>query len=93
MNDKLNRIERFIESLPNDVETPEMTSALLPTAVDLTGGYGANNDGDCTNRKPAACMGSVNAKSCKNYNGSCSSSYNGGSCFNDSSLETNTSFC
>lgn len=86
MNDKLNRIERFIESLPNDVETPEATSVLLPSAYGLMGGT-ANNKGDCRNADFVQCDKSKNGGSCINSIGKCGHSTNEGSCgFDDSHL-------
>ncbi len=85
MNGKLNRIERFIESLPNDVETPEATTVLLPSKMDLTGGT-SKNGGHCSNSSLDKCKGSSNGGNCFNAQFMCNNSTNEGSCFDDSHL-------
>lgn len=85
MNDKLNRIERFIESLPNDVETPKATSVLLPTTNCLTGGT-AYNGGNCINTERDKCKKSTNEGNCMNSQFCCSDSKNYKSCYDDSHL-------
>ncbi len=92
MDNKLNRIERFIQSLPNDVETPEATSVLLPATQDLTGGT-SDNKGNCANTYYEKCAKSTNGGDCSNTKFMCPNSKNYGSCFDDSHLTTNTQYC
>lgn len=91
MNDKLHRIKRFIESLPNDVETPEATLSLLQTASGITAG--GTNDKNCINVNLETCKNSVNYDSCTNYEGLCNQSFNGRGCNNDCFLTTNKKYC
>lgn len=94
MDNKLNRIERFIESLPNDVETPEATLALLPVHDDLTGGNSLTvNSTTCSNSDLETCRYSTNSDVCINAADKCIGSTNGRGCNNACSLVTNKSFC
>lgn len=91
MNDKLNRIERFIESLPNDVETPEATSVLLPMAMDMNGA-GTNGE-KCVNIDVESCKTAINHSECTNALDKCSGASNGKICNNNCGLTTNKSNC
>lgn len=87
MDDKRNRIERYIESLPNDVETPEATSALLPTSRDFNGG--GSNIKICVNYNIEVCKPITN-KECGNPNASCGGGTNSIGCNGACHIGTNT---
>ncbi len=80
MNDKLNRINRFIESLPNGIETSDATLALLPTSMELNGA--GTNFKVCTNFNLDVCKPPTNTE--------CGNPYNGLGCNSGCQIGTNT---
>lgn len=76
MDQKTNRIAKFIESLPMDTEVGECQSTILTTNMDFMGG----NGGNCINEFYDKCCDATNGGDCKNYNGACPKSKNNGNC-------------
>lgn len=77
MNEKLNRIAEFIESLPMDSENAVCQSTILSTDMEAVGG---DNGGNCINTVKEQCSKVKNGGDCKNYNRACDKSDNSGNC-------------
>lgn len=76
MEQKTNRIAKFIESLPMDTEVGECQSTILTTNMDFMGG----NGGNCINELYEQCHDATNGGNCQNYNSACPKSKNKGNC-------------
>lgn len=79
MDNKLNRITAFIDSLPIDNDRDADHSVVLPTEMELLGA--GDNSGNCSNYMLNQCKKSKNGGDCKNY-GVCADSKNEGNCEN-----------
>ena len=85
MSNKIKSIADFMKGLPAVTESGECYSEVI--VIDqldmITGGETKNtgcNGSNCINELPGTC--NTNMRNCKNYNGVCAKSDNGGNCYN-----------
>lgn len=78
MNDRINRIAAFIESLPITPDENGNQSIVMTTDLGAVGE--GKNEGDCINADRQQCTKSTNGGNCENTANYCKDSKNGGNC-------------